>query len=380
MKNQVKLFELEKYRSAATVVMVSALNQVLSLVQPGISVLSLCQAGDQAIQQLVNGVHRKVKRADKGVAWPTCVSVNHAVQHVSPLADDTDALATQVLVPGDLVKIDMAAHIDGYIATAAHTTVTPTGIPEPTNGPSADAVCAAYYGAEVALRHIRPGQSSKAVIEAIQQVADCFKCNPVEGTASHLLQRYVFNDGQHVIPNYVDADNEVNEFEFEANQIYSINIVMSSGQGLVREHPMKTGIYQRNLNVNYQLRLQSSRALYTHVTQQHPVFPFAYRTIEDIRLRAGLNECLSHDLLVPYVALCEKSGGMVAQYKLTVVCTPDGPVRLTTSTHALPYVHSAWNLDTLPELAALIQTPVTETKNDSAAIEAAEGAAMDMDL
>jgi methionine aminopeptidase len=46
-----------------------------------------------------------VKHADKGVAWPTCISVNHAVQHVSPLPDDTDELATQILTPGDLVKM-----------------------------------------------------------------------------------------------------------------------------------------------------------------------------------------------------------------------------------------------------------------------------------
>ncbi|KAI8048796.1 peptidase M24, structural domain-containing protein [Syncephalis plumigaleata] len=365
MKDQVRLFEVGKYRAAAAVVD-AALKQLLPLVQPGISVLSLCQAGDQAIEQLTAGVHRKVKRADKGVAWPTCISVNHAVQHVSPLPEDTDELATQILAPGDLVKIDMAAHIDGHIATAAHTTITPTGTSEPVTGALADVVCAAYYGAEAALRYIRPGQSSKAVIDAIRQVADSFQCQPVEGTASHHLQRYVFNDGQNIIPNYVEAENEVHEFEFEPDHVYSINIVMSTGQGRVREHPMKTGIYQRNLNSNYHLRLKSSRSLYTHVSQNYPVFPFAYRTIEDVQLKAGLNECLNHNLLMPFTALCERSGGMVAQFKLTVVCTLDGPLRLTTSAHPLPYVHSTWSLDNLPELATLIQVPVAEARKESA--------------
>ncbi|KAI8055356.1 hypothetical protein BDF22DRAFT_654252 [Syncephalis plumigaleata] len=216
----------------------------------------------------------------------------------------------------------MAAHIDGYIATAAHTTITPTGTSEPVTALAL--ACNSLW----TLRCI--GDVSKAVIDAIRQVADSFQCQPVEGTASHHLQRYVFNDGQNIIPNYVEAENEVHEFEFEPDHVYSINIVMSTGQGRVREHPMKIGIYQRNLNSNYHLRLKSSRSLYTHVSQNYPVFPFAYRTIEDVQLKAGLNECLNHNLLMPFTALCERSGGMVAQFKLTVVCTLDGPLRLTT--------------------------------------------------
>ena len=55
----------------------------------------------------------------QGIAFPTCLSVNHAICHFSPLVSEAD----QTLAEGDMVKIDMGAHIDGYIAVVAHTVV-----------------------------------------------------------------------------------------------------------------------------------------------------------------------------------------------------------------------------------------------------------------
>lgn len=49
------------------------------------------------------------KRVEKGVAFPTCVSVNEVVGHYSPLEDEV------VLKEGDVVKVELGVHIDGYI-------------------------------------------------------------------------------------------------------------------------------------------------------------------------------------------------------------------------------------------------------------------------
>jgi len=55
---------------------------------------------------------------EKGVAFPTSVSVNHTAGHYSPLAGDS-----AVLAEGDVAKIDLGVHIDGFISVMAHTTV-----------------------------------------------------------------------------------------------------------------------------------------------------------------------------------------------------------------------------------------------------------------
>lgn len=59
---------------------------------------------------------------EKGVAFPTCVSVNECVCHNSPLISE----AQEDIKEGDIVKVDLGVHIDGYIAVVAHTVVAGT--------------------------------------------------------------------------------------------------------------------------------------------------------------------------------------------------------------------------------------------------------------
>jgi methionine aminopeptidase len=51
----------------------------------------------------------------------------------------------------------MGAHIDGYLATAAHTAVVSLDLSQPITGPAADVVCATYYASEAAIRMMKPG-------------------------------------------------------------------------------------------------------------------------------------------------------------------------------------------------------------------------------
>ncbi len=60
------------------------------------------------------------------------------------------------LQDGDMVKIDMGAHIDGFIAVVAHTIVVSDGKSKVT-GRKADALLAAHLCAEAALRLVKPG-------------------------------------------------------------------------------------------------------------------------------------------------------------------------------------------------------------------------------
>lgn len=61
-------------------------------------------------------VHNK-KRTEKGIAFPTCVSLDERAGHVSPLENDMK------ITTGSLVKVDLGVHIDGYVGMAAHSVV-----------------------------------------------------------------------------------------------------------------------------------------------------------------------------------------------------------------------------------------------------------------
>jgi hypothetical protein len=107
--------------------------------------------GDGFVLEAVAGLYKKKKDMKKGVAFPTCVSVNHCVCAYSPVDDDA------VLAAGDLVKIDLGCHVDGYIGVVAGSTVVGASAEEPASGKAADVLAAAYIGAEAILRLVKPG-------------------------------------------------------------------------------------------------------------------------------------------------------------------------------------------------------------------------------
>ncbi|RUP50912.1 peptidase M24, structural domain-containing protein [Jimgerdemannia flammicorona] len=150
---------LLKYRTAADIVngttgiecSMETLKLVLNRVAAGASVQDLCQYGDDLIEAYTSKIFNKGK-VEKGIAFPTSVCLNNLVQYFSPQAEESD-----VLKPGDLVKIELGVHIDGYIATAAHTTTLNHDPAQPVTSRQADAICAAHYAAETALRLAKPG-------------------------------------------------------------------------------------------------------------------------------------------------------------------------------------------------------------------------------
>lgn len=90
----------------------------------------------------------------KGIAFPTCLSVNNCICHFSPSKNDPDLL----LKEDDVVKIDLGAHIDGFIAVAAHTLVVGATPEKKVTGRKADVILAAYNAAQATLRLVKDGK------------------------------------------------------------------------------------------------------------------------------------------------------------------------------------------------------------------------------
>ena len=86
-------------RREAAAIANQVLQGVLSQIAAGKDVADLCDFGDALIAQLCGQVH-KTKKLEKGIAFPTCVSVNECVGHFSPLKSES-----RVLADGDVVKV-----------------------------------------------------------------------------------------------------------------------------------------------------------------------------------------------------------------------------------------------------------------------------------
>ncbi|KAL4346668.1 hypothetical protein GQ457_17G006420 [Hibiscus cannabinus] len=310
-----------KYKSAAEIVN-KALQLVVKECKAKAKIVDICEMGDAFIREQTGNMYKNAKKKiEKGVAFPTCLSVNNTVCHFSPLASDSSELEE-----GDMVKIDMGCHIDGFIAVVAHTHVVKDG---PVSGRQADVIAAANTAAEVALRLVRPGKKNKDVTEAIQKVAAAYDCKIVEGVLSHQLKQFVI-DGNKVVLSISNPDTRVDDAEFEENEVYAVDIVASTGEGKPKLLDEKqTTIYKRAVDKNYHLKMKTSRFIFSEINQKFPILPFTARALEEKRARLGLVECVNHDLLQPYPVLHEKPGDYVAHIKFTVLLMPNGSDRIT---------------------------------------------------
>jgi methionine aminopeptidase len=115
-----------------------------------------------------------------GIAFPTSISPNNAVAHLSPIEGEPEAEIT--FKAGDVVKVSLGAHIDGFAGILADTVVIPEKEGEDViTGKKADLLTAAWLASEAAIRLVKPGAKNYAVTEAVGKIAEAFGCQPLEG-------------------------------------------------------------------------------------------------------------------------------------------------------------------------------------------------------
>ena len=87
---------MTKYKLAAEIAN-KVLKQVVDGCTAGASIAELCKVGDESIVAETAAVYNKKndkgEKVEKGLAFPTCVSVNNCVCHNSPPSSDDSALA-----------------------------------------------------------------------------------------------------------------------------------------------------------------------------------------------------------------------------------------------------------------------------------------------
>lgn len=198
----------------------------------------------------------------KGIAFPTCLSINNCICHFSPSKNDPDLL----LKEEDVVKIDLGAHIDGFIAVAAHTLVIGATLENKAKGRKADVILAAYNAAQATLRLVKDGKGNYGVTEAVQKIAESYKCKPIEGMLSHQLKQFKIDGEKTIIQNPTAAQKKEHEkVDFENYEVYAMDVLISSGEGNGKELDTKVSIYKKT-DVNYLLKLKASKAFYAEVS------------------------------------------------------------------------------------------------------------------
>eukprot|EP00924_Labyrinthula_sp_SR-Ha-C_P005623 maker-scaffold_14-snap-gene-0.2-mRNA-1 protein AED:0.03 eAED:0.03 QI:434/1/1/1/1/1/2/206/400 len=323
---------VDKYKVAADIAN-KALNGLIRYCKPGQKVVSACQLGDTLINKQCESVFKN-KEIEKGVAFPTCISLNNILCHYSPLASESIDFKQ-----GDLVKIDLGVHIDGFPAVVAHSFILEgekgeekdEEEQEVVEGRVADLFVAGYTAFEAACRMVKPGTKNSEVTKMINKIAEKFGVSTVQGVLMHQMKQFVI-DGNDVIIQKEDSDNKVDEFEFEVNQVYTIDIALSTGEGKPTQREERTCVFKRALETSYIMKLKSSKIVFGQISKNFSTFPFTLRQVnpkDERQSKMGIVECVRHQLVHSYPVLSEKEGEKTIHFKCTLLVMPSQTLKIT---------------------------------------------------
>ena len=134
----------------------------------------------------------------------------------------------------------------------------------------------------------------------------------MQGVLSHKTKKHLI-DGNECIINKETPEQRVDDWEFAPGDIIHLDVYATSGEGMGKEADIRTTVYKRDLDMQYNLKSKSARTFFSIVNNKYPTLPFSIRGFEDLTgAKVGVRECVTHDLLMAYSVLTEKVGEFVA--------------------------------------------------------------------
>ena len=271
------------------------------------------------VLDLVNYVESEILKNGAEIAFPCNVSINEIAAHyTSPAGDETKFKA------GDMVKLDLGAMIDGYIADTAITIIADGNIDENYTQDEInlheEIVEASAAGLEAAIATARAGVEISKIGAAVHEAISEYNLNPIFNLCGHSLEQYNLHAGIS-IPNYENNDNYI----LEEGQAVAIEPFATNGEGIVNDAP---GHYIFSYIANKPFRMKSTQRVLKYIQNNHRYVPFSGRWITDeFGERKGaiaLKQLSDAMAIYPYAPLREKKDCFVSQKEHTIIVEKEG--------------------------------------------------------
>jgi methionyl aminopeptidase len=237
---------------------------------------------------------------ESGLAFPLNVSLNEDAAHDTASTGDE-----RVFAPGDLVKLDLGVHFDGYIADTAIT------IDLGNNGLLVDASREALSRA---IEKVRPGATVGELGFAIQSEIESRGYRPIANLTGHGLGRFVVHRSPS-IPNVAIQGGAV----LEEGMVFAIEPFATTGSGHVSEKK-RVEIFQQISQKP--VRLATARKVLEAVSGRQGM-PFAKRWLPDNKPEIALSTLLRAGVVHAFPVLSDIPGSLVSQHEHTVIVTED---------------------------------------------------------
>ncbi len=235
------------------------------------------------------------------LAFPLNVSFNEAAAHDTAMPGDE-----RVFARGDLIKVDLGIHVDGYIADTAMTVDL---------GDHGALVEASRAALEAAIGVVRPGIVTGELGTIIQASIEEHGYKPVGNLTGHGLDRYDLH-GKPTIPNVAMSGGTV----IEEGMVFAIEPFATTGSGKVTE-AARVEIYKQI--AARPARLPSARRI-LEAARPRRGLPFSRRWVQGDKIEIGLSTLVRNGILHPFPMLHDVPGSFVSQAEHTMIVTEEG--------------------------------------------------------
>jgi methionyl aminopeptidase len=268
---------------------------------------------DALVRDVCEAVEEEISRRGGSLAFPVQSSRNQVAAHYCPSPDD----ATRYAV-GDLAKLDIGVHIDGWVVDTALT----VNVGErPENRRLVDAAAAAL---EAALSVIGAGVDIRRVSALIEATERSLGLRPVRNLCGHGVGRFAVH-----CPPPIPNVEELSRDTLAEGAVVAVEPFVTEGGGhVVEDGPPEVFRLKENpstavpgVDVEVLEAICGFRGL-----------PFARRQLRSFlgrRLEETLAGLARHNRLAAYPPLVETSGRPVAQAEHTVYLGAEGAEVLT---------------------------------------------------
>jgi methionyl aminopeptidase len=301
MENLADTPEARKAHEKAGKVAAAALKYGAKQIKPGAN-----------MREVLDSVEEYIYKHGCEPAFPAQSSIGSVAAHFCP-RDVDDVLYKD----GDVVKLDLGAHYEGYIGDNAITLSL--------GGEHQDLCDAALAALKAAQSVLKPGCTPNDVGTAIQNTLSSRGFLPIRNLSGHGLGRFSIHTSPGM-PNYPSGETK----KLVEHQVVAVEPFATNGTAGMIYNGSNPTIF--SMQAVKPLRTPYGRDTYSLVKQWNGL-PFTTRWLTrslGSKALLGLQEMKRAGMLAEYPPLLERSGGLVAQQENTFIITKNGCRILTT--------------------------------------------------
>jgi methionyl aminopeptidase len=282
--------EILEYYCEAGRLASSILSRGTGMIQPG-----------RSIRDVVIAIEEMVHEQGAGLAFPLNLSLNEDAAHDTASPDDE-----RIFCSGDVIKLDLGVHLEGYIADTATTIDL---------GDHGLLLEASQRALEHAVSMVKPGVMVSDLGGCIQQEIESRGFKPIVNLTGHGLARYTIHTPPS-IPNFPAPGGG----KLESGMVFAIEPFATTGSGRVSDKT-RVEIFQQ-IGIK-PVRLSSARRILGLVRERRGM-PFARRWISVEKQDFALASLVSQGIIRAYPVLADVPGSVVSQHEHTLIVTDEG--------------------------------------------------------